>query len=310
MNTGLGFSEILVVLFVIVLFFGSKELPRFVREIASFMAKARKYSDRVRRELDDLSRPLQESTTASVPKAETAYQKKKKLREEMRKKRDELSAEDRREKSRKIAQHLKETDVYKSSSAVMIYASIDHEVETHDLIQEMMDEGKRVIVPYCIPGTNELGIAQIEDVDRDLEPGSYGIPEPIQDKRDNFFRSDLKLVVCPGVAFDRQGGRLGRGKGCYDGFMGEVKGRIPVYALAFDNQVLDDPIPFDYHDMPVDLVITELGPVAAHEPPEDDEPEDELHEEQELQEEERENQEDTPDLGEKSQHDRPQTSEG
>lgn len=264
MNTGIGFSEMLLVLFVVVLFFGSKELPRFVREIMSLVAKARRYSDRVRKELDELSRPIQDAATSaqSSPQKETAFQKKRKIRESLQEKLRAMSEVERMEKSRAACEHLKATDAYRNAPAVMVYVSKDDEVDTRDFIREMLTEGKRVIVPYCKDGSRELGIAQIEDLVKDLQTGKYGILEPVHDKRDNFFRSDLKLIICPGVAFDKDGGRVGRGKGCYDSFMAEINGRIPVYGLAFDVQVLDAPVPFDYHDVPVDQVVTESGLVA------------------------------------------------
>ena len=58
MNTGFGFSEILLIATLIVIFFGSKELPSLLREIAKFTAKVRRYSDRIKRELDDVTRSL------------------------------------------------------------------------------------------------------------------------------------------------------------------------------------------------------------------------------------------------------------
>jgi 5-formyltetrahydrofolate cyclo-ligase len=86
-------------------------------------------------------------------------------------------------------------------------------------------------------------------------------PGPAPLKRDNFFKSDIQLIVCPAVAFDRYGGRLGRGKGSYDRFLKEMKGRVPIYGIAFDCQIMgsQDRLPFAYHDVVMDQVVTESG---------------------------------------------------
>ena len=61
------------------------------------------------------------------------------------------------------------------------------------------------------------------------------------------------------MAFDIYGGRLGNGKGYYDSFLKEIKGRIPLFGIAFDCQIRSENLPFDYHDVSMDQVITESG---------------------------------------------------
>ena len=69
-----------------------------------------------------------------------------------------------------------------------------------------------------------------------LEKGHYGILEPAQ-KRFCEIKA-LDLVIVPGVAFDRRGNRLGRGKGYYDGFLSRLPKDTPSIGLAFDFQIL------------------------------------------------------------------------
>ncbi|MBD3345360.1 MAG: 5-formyltetrahydrofolate cyclo-ligase [Chitinivibrionales bacterium] len=261
MITGLGFSEILVVVAIVLVFFGSKELPRFIREIASLLAKARHYSDKVRRELDDLSRPVK--TPLESP--DSPVVKKREIRKEMRKKRRELSPEERAEKSRRIWEHVKMLPEYRNAPAVMVYVDSGVEVETKPYIEEMLREGKRVVIPYCKVTRCDLGIAEIKIFDRDLHPGEYGILEPVMNLRDNFLKSDLRIILCPGVTFDKQGGRLGQGKHYYDTFLQELKGNAFLAGLAYQCQILDSSLPFDYHDISMDQVITENGPVIKKE---------------------------------------------
>ena len=263
MNMGLSMSEVLLIATLVLLFFGSKEVPRIFREMARLFAKLKMYSDKIKRELDEaikLDEPQQPSH-----ESETQI-KKKSLRALCLEARDALPPEQRKEKSAAIWNYCLETQYYKDAIAIMIYVSIGSEVETRSCIFEMLGNKKRVIVPYCRSVGNELGIAEIKSMDEDLAEGSYGIPEPMERIRNNFFKSDLQMVICPAVAFDIYGSRLGRGKGCYDIFLKELKGRVPLVGFAFDCQIQQQNLPFDYHDIAMDQVITESGLLLKKEP--------------------------------------------
>jgi len=259
MNTGFGFSEILLIVTVIVIFFGSKELPVFLREIAKFTAKVRRYSDRIKREIDDVTRSLEPQP---VPFAEQR-EKKKELRAYYLAARKKLDDALRVEKSATITDHLCKFDKVKNATMIMLYINMGAEVITRTVITSLLKEGKRIIVPYCASGGNNLGIAEIKDLENDIIIGEHGVPEPNEGLRTSFFKSDLQVIVCPGVAFDRQGGRLGRGKGYYDSFLHEVRGKIPIIGLAYDCQVMEENMPFEYHDVSMDHVITESGIIVG-----------------------------------------------
>lgn len=255
MNTGFGFSEILVIITLILIFFGSKELPAFLREIAKVMAKVRRYSDRIKRELDDVARSTEPQP---VPFAEQIA-KKRELRSYYIAARKKLTSEERGEKSETIKRHLLALDAVKNATMVMVYVNVGAEVETRSLIETLLDDGKRVAVPYCIEGTTELGICEVTSLERDVVTGVHGIPEPRKELRKTFFKSDLQAVLCPGVAYDGNGGRLGRGKGYYDTFLRELRGRLPLIGLAYQCQILSESLPFEYHDISMDMVVTEEG---------------------------------------------------
>ncbi len=257
MISGLGFFEILIILLIVLMFFGSKELPHFIRESARMIGKLRRYSEKVRRELNEVTRAADVSDT--VEDEDDVNKRKEQVRTAYLAKRKELSNTERTEKSAAIAGRLYETDEYKRTRAVLTYASTRTEVQTYDSIRYMLADGKRVVLPYCKPNSTEMGLAEITNIDEDLQEGQYRMMEPKEELRDNFLKSDIQLVICPGVAFDKNGGRLGRGKGCYDYFIKELKTRVPLVGFAFQCQCLDDDLPFDYHDVPMDLVITEEG---------------------------------------------------
>jgi 5-formyltetrahydrofolate cyclo-ligase len=224
--------------------------------MARLFAKLKLYSDKIKRELDEAIK-LDEPKQSSY---ETETQAKKKdLRTRCFDARSALPPEQHGEKSQLIWNHLTATDYYKNAKAVMVYVSIGSEVATRSCIGEMLAQGKRVVVPYCRNVGNELGIAEIRSLEEDLAEGALGVPEPVERIRNNFFKSDLQLVICPAVAFDIYGARLGRGKGYYDVFLKELKGKVPLVGFGFDCQIQQENLPFEYHDIPMDQVITESG---------------------------------------------------
>lgn len=262
MNTGFGISEILIVLTIVVVFFGSKELPKFLREIARLTAKIRRYSDRIKRELDDVTRSLDpQPVPVNVQRKE-----KEKLRTYYLSARKNLPQQEREQKSAEIIGHLRNLDVVKNAAMIMLYVEMGAEVITQPLIRSLLKEKKRVVLPYCVDnGMRELRGAEIADPENDIIIGKHSVPEPREELRKHFFKSDLEAVICPVVAFDPQGGRLGRGKGYYDTFLREIRGKIPLIGIAFDCQMMKESIPFEYHDVPMDTVVTENGVVVGSE---------------------------------------------
>jgi 5-formyltetrahydrofolate cyclo-ligase len=263
MNMGIGMSELLLIGALALLLFGSKEVPRIFREMARLFAKLKTYSDKIKRELDEaikLDEPKQPSDESEV------QVRKKALRTRCIEACEALGPELREEKSKAIWKACTDTPSYKDARSIMIYVNAASEVQTHACIREMLGAGKRIIVPYVRNVGNELGIAEIRNMDEDLAVGSFGILEPVERIRNNFFKSDLQLVICPAVAFDIYGARLGRGKGFYDVFLKELKGKAPLFGFAFDCQIQEQNLPFEYHDVPMDQIITESGLLLKKEP--------------------------------------------
>jgi 5-formyltetrahydrofolate cyclo-ligase len=258
MNTGLGFSEILLVAILVLLFFGSKEIPQFIRTVAKFMARIRFYTDKVKREFDSVTQ------ITSIPQGNSVVPDKKALlRKEYIAKRKDLSESIRDEKSNQITSLLCDTEYLQNASVVMLYASMGSEVKTDNLIKKLLASGKRIVLPYCKDSSGEMAIAEIFNPETDVAVMNAGFPEVIESLRKPFFKSDLGCVICPGVAFDRYGARLGRGKSFYDRFLKELKGSVPILGIGYSCQIYNDSIPFEYHDIPMDQIYTENGPVMA-----------------------------------------------
>ena len=182
-------------------------------------------------------------------------EKKKSIRKEILAKRRSLSEESVREKSRKIKSNLLGLPEFKRAKTIMFYVAKDEEVRTEEIIKESLRIGKKVAVPVCIVETRDLAPSLLTDYG-DLAPGAYGIPEPREEHRSILPPGELTLIIVPGVAFDRQGNRLGFGGGFYDNFLGKVPPGIPRLGLAFELQILEE-LPFGEKDVPVDGVVTE-----------------------------------------------------
>ena len=159
--------------------------------------------------------------------------------------------------SRRICERLVELPEYARAKAVLFYVDARSEVRTRRLLPIARQQGKRTVVPYCVG--NRLELFLLKDAD-ELAVGTIGILEPKMELRGNAERkiepAELDLVVVPGVAFDRTGGRLGHGKGYYDRFLRTVRSDATLVGLAFECQLFPS-IPMRDHDVAVHKVITE-----------------------------------------------------
>jgi 5-formyltetrahydrofolate cyclo-ligase len=253
-NTGLGISEIILICTLVLILFGSKEIPQFIRVVAKFLARIRHYSDTIKNEIDNFTQSIE--IPQGIP---IVPEHKNDLRKQYLQIGKELPEAVRLEKSSAIFEFLKKSPHFQNADSIMIYVNIGSEVETRSIIKHLLEKGKRVIVPYCKDSSGELGISEIHSLENDICKGPMGVPEVQPHLRKTFFKTDLQLIICPGVAFDTFGGRLGRGKSSYDRFLKEVKGQVPIIGLGFNCQICRDPLPFDYHDIPMDQIITESG---------------------------------------------------
>lgn len=162
------------------------------------------------------------------------------------------------EVSATIVERFMELPEYRAARTVMFYVDVRDEVRTRHALPTGIASGKRIVIPYCVDG--ELELFHLESMD-ELEVGMYKILEPREELRDvpakRLQASALDLVMVPGVAFDRQGGRTGHGKGYYDKLLEHARADAPLVALAFESQMFPE-IPCESHDIYMDKVVTEL----------------------------------------------------
>jgi 5-formyltetrahydrofolate cyclo-ligase len=176
---------------------------------------------------------------------------KARLRKVLLQRRASLSPEERKKKGEKIRDNFFSLPFYKKSKTIMFYLSLPTEVPTDEMIERALSEGKRIAVP-CIKEGNIFPSLLISL--SQTEVGRFGIREP---KKKKFISpKELGLVVVPGCGFDLKGHRIGFGKGFYDRFLSELKENIPLVALAFEIQIVEE-IPSDRWDVQMNYIVTE-----------------------------------------------------
>ncbi|QZY55788.1 5-formyltetrahydrofolate cyclo-ligase [Crassaminicella profunda] len=181
---------------------------------------------------------------------------KKKIRQKILESRKSLSNEMICLKSTNIFHKLKTLDLYKNAKNIMIYMDFRNEVKTHLIIKDLLSSNKNVILPISVPKTKEMILSKLLDPKEELTKGTYGILEPKKEYIRKVNKAILDLIIVPGVAFDREGYRIGYGGGYYDRFLDKLSKDIPSIGLAFDLQIIDQ-VPNDSFDYPVDFIITE-----------------------------------------------------
>ncbi len=187
---------------------------------------------------------------------ETLFQRKATIRKEILEKRKSQDPQSRAAQSRSIIRTLLKHKEFRKADKILIYLSRDGEVVTDELLGQAFELGKRVCVPVVDRDSDELHVSQLPGPEISFRLGAFGIREPEEADLNIVPPDQIDLVVTPGLAFDRHGGRIGYGKGYYDRLLSRLGSQVPRIALAFDYQVLDN-VPQDENDIRVDAIITE-----------------------------------------------------
>jgi 5-formyltetrahydrofolate cyclo-ligase len=191
-------------------------------------------------------------------------EKKRKIRQEFLKKRNNLSRDEIKSKSEKIEKELFSLPEFQRAKTVMFYVSFRSEVETEKMTRNALKLKKKIVIPVVYG--EKIVVSEIKNLKKELTKGSFGIKEPKKEFRRRVNQKEIDLVVVPGVVFDKRGGRLGYGRGYYDRFLRSksIRSRMSrsrqcaLIGLAFDLQIARK-IPLVKGDMKVDKIVTESG---------------------------------------------------
>ena len=150
--------------------------------------------------------------------------------------------------SARLGELFASTEQYRSARTIYGYLPYNQEVRTVPILERALKDGKRVAVPKVYG--DEMKFIYMTDLSQ-IEKGYAGIPEPIADAP--VADDPAALVLMPGLAFTKNGDRMGYGGGFYDKFLAAEQSH-PTVALCYDFQIVET-LPTEQYDIPVDLVL-------------------------------------------------------
>ncbi|MBQ7825263.1 MAG: 5-formyltetrahydrofolate cyclo-ligase [Clostridia bacterium] len=189
---------------------------------------------------------------------------KKELRGEMRARRRQLPEREQREAAQAVFERLLAFEPYQRAKSVMAYMACRGELDLGLVIEDALKSGRTLLAPRCEPD-RQMTARRIAGYG-DLAPGTYGLMEP---KADCVIASpqSIDLILVPGAAFDRAGGRIGQGAGYYDRFLAETNALRVGICHSF---ALLERVPGEAHDIQMDYVITPGGIIRTGQEAKDD----------------------------------------
>jgi len=176
--------------------------------------------------------------------------------------REQLTAAERAFLSHAISERIANLNVYRTANTVLAYMSFGAEFCTEEWVQQALREDKCVLLPKVNRTTNELDIYRVSNLQHDLAPGLWNIREPLVERCTKIIAlSEVDFILLPGIAFGRDGARLGYGGGFYDKLLARIKDanqgcRPALVAGAFAIQLVEG-LPQEDTDHKVEWVVTE-----------------------------------------------------
>lgn len=153
-------------------------------------------------------------------------------------------------------QRLLATEFFATTSRLALYSPVRNETATNNIFDEACRQGKQVYYPRVTGESLEFvqinGLAQ-------LVVGSFGVLEPADNLEVG--RQEPELILIPGVAFDRQGHRLGYGRGFYDRYLARCSGQVVRVGFSYSFQLCDS-LPISAHDQALDVLVTDAETIT------------------------------------------------
>ncbi len=177
--------------------------------------------------------------------------KKQELRNKIKALRKSLTKQQISKKSDIIYNRLFELEEINSAKTVMVYIGSFNEVRTDKIIKKLLDDGKNVCAPVTDESTKTIRAYYFDNTDT-FAKGVYGILEPPKTHIADI--SEIDVAIIPGIAFDKNGNRMGFGEGYYDRFLSDFKGTKIGIGYKFQCEYNIDT---DEYDIPMDYIINE-----------------------------------------------------
>jgi len=190
-----------------------------------------------------------------VPDVES---EKRALRAELRERRRIRTSTQREQDAASLTRRLSELTIQLGARSIAAYLSLPEEPGTRPFLRWTFEQGIEVLLPI----SREDGLLDWAPYDGEEEDEDVlGLPTPTSELRGPIAINDVDLILVPAAAVDRTGMRMGWGRGYFDKTLGSMEKCPPVYAVIFDDELVDA-VPQERHDQPVNGVVTPGGVVT------------------------------------------------
>lgn len=143
---------------------------------------------------------------------------------------------------------------YNTCSQLFVYSSYNYEADTQKIIDNCLDTGKKIALPYVTDKAHTMVFVYIKDK-KELVKNKYGIYEPVFDLKNIAVSDENTFIIVPGLAFDRQKNRLGYGGGYYDKYLSENT-YMQALGIGFQCQLIPQ-LETEITDIKLDMIMTE-----------------------------------------------------
>jgi len=177
--------------------------------------------------------------------------------------REQLPAAMRAAHSAAITERLLQLSEYRQADTVLGYMNFGAEFASEFWVRQVLADGKKLALPRVNRHTSQLDLYWVDDMGNQLEPGLWGIREPVVERCERLTTlNEVEFALLPGVAFTRDGARLGYGGGFYDKLLARMTIQPALVAAAFGLQIVEQ-IPQESTDVKVEWIITEQETIAC-----------------------------------------------
>lgn len=177
--------------------------------------------------------------------------------------REQLSLSTRLAQSTCITERILHLPAYQQANTVLAYMNFGSEFASELWVTRALAEGKRVVLPRVNRHTNVLDLYVVSDLESQLQAGLWGIREPVVERCERLNKlNEVEFALVPGVAFCKNGARLGYGGGYYDKLLARFTHRPALVSAAFSLQIVTE-LPQEPTDLNVEWIVTEQEVVAC-----------------------------------------------
>jgi 5-formyltetrahydrofolate cyclo-ligase len=180
------------------------------------------------------------------------------LRREMVARRDAIPEAERERIAAALVERIVSLPRYASARTVLCTMAIGSEWNTRLIVDQARADGKSIVLPRITPPPRHLELHIVRDLDHDLVPGVWNIPEPDPARCPAVSIADVDLAVVPALAVDDDGYRLGYGAGYFDRLL--TPRTASTYCVtALPSAFVVESLPHEVHDQVLDLIVDEIG---------------------------------------------------